>query len=197
MIYIISTLFSVLLGAISAALVKVEYSSSPPGANTYSLVTRHNLYRVAFAMALFLLDWISFGIVYPPSKPFTATWFDVALFTLYLPALVALTSSVMLSFGDGDEYCKPLAAYHCLAGLTDIVWLVWLAQMQREASHSLAPIIICLSMYIAMRFAIPVMLFMAIKKLTPVRAEMLLLLGMLPKGFLFVMIPVTGISLPA
>ncbi|MBK8760093.1 MAG: hypothetical protein IPM03_06595 [Sulfuritalea sp.] len=197
MIYIISTLFSVLLGAVSAALVKVEYSSSPPGATANSLVTRHNLYRVAFAMALFLLDWIAFGIVYPPSKPFTATWFDVALFALYLPALVALTSSVMLSFGDGEEYCIPLAAYHCLAGLTDIVWLVWLAQTQSAASHSLVPIIICLSMYIGMRFAIPVMLFLSIKKLTSVRAEMLLLLGTIPKGFLFVMIPVTGISLPA
>jgi len=142
LIYIISTLFSVLLGAISASIVKVEHSSSPPGAKTYSLVTRHNLFRITCIFVLFLLDWLAFGFVYPPSKPFMPTWIDAALFALYLPALVALTSSVMLSFGDGEEYCKPLIFYHVSAGLAEVAWLVWLVQVQGNQPQAVVSLLI-------------------------------------------------------
>jgi prolipoprotein diacylglyceryltransferase len=195
-IYIVSTLFSVLLGAICTVLVKVEYSSSSPsGAEAHLLITPSNLYRVAFAMVLFIIDWIAFGVAYPPSKPFTATWFDIVLLFLYFPALVALTASIMLSFCNDDKYCKPLALYHVLAGLTDVFWSLWLIQAQRTP-YSTVSIIIFLFMYCTIRFGIPVLLVMSIKKVTSVKTEILLLFGALPKGFLFVMVPVTGMSLP-
>ncbi|MHB2154378.1 hypothetical protein ACX8XN_08265 [Calditrichota bacterium GD2] len=129
MIYIISTIFSVLLGTLTTNLLHIERVTGRPSAlKVYSHFQPNNALRVSLMLTLFIVDWIIFILIFPPSKSLEFAPQDILLLMMYIPALGSLAFAVIMALENDASFCLPLKWYHILSLTAEISWIIWLVR---------------------------------------------------------------------
>jgi hypothetical protein len=136
MSFLITTLYTVFLGTLLRNFVVVQVTAAPTpdrpdrtAVNVAPLLCPDNVPRAIPLLSLFLVDWIAFLIVFPPSSAFSMGYSDMVLLMLYIPALAFLGAGVVMSLKDSEQpnasmFVLPLAGYLIVGALADLVWVV-------------------------------------------------------------------------
>jgi len=130
-IYIISTIYSVLLSTLTTNLIHIERSAdSSPSLRVYSHFQPNNALRVSLMLTLFIVDWVIFILIFSPSRSLVFAPQDILLLMMYIPALGALAFAVIMAVEDEASFCFPLMWYHIFSLFAEVSWIVWLLREQ-------------------------------------------------------------------
>ena len=153
MAFLISTVYSVVLGTLFRNFVLVRIDGSPPGTVVVThLIRKTNWKNTISLLLLFFVDWVVFLVIFPPGQPFTLDFRELLLLVFYLPALATLGTAVVASLEDSRRYCVPLALYHGLGGVAEIIWLIAVGYaVDTITGDTLGPVIAFVAVYVIIR----------------------------------------------
>ena len=125
MAYIISIVYSVLLGSVASNFVHVErvVPGPPMDIKVYSLLHSKNAFRVVLILLLFLVDWVCFMTIFPPSEGFSMKMYDVGLLVIYLPGLGVLSLATIMALSNNNGYYNYVNLYFLFTLIGEIIWV--------------------------------------------------------------------------
>lgn len=168
MIYIISILYSVFLGSIFRNFLSPKFIDSPKGVSIQFLVLKEKTSLVLGISVLYLIDWISFLIVYQPPSRFSFEIQDFILTLFYIPTVTFLTFALILALDTTKEkYCLSLSLYYICSTVAELFWIIMTVQKMNSIGVNDAVTILFISViYIIMKGLWGVFFFLRHKELT-------------------------------
>lgn len=168
MSFLITTLYTVFLGTLFRNFVIVQLDAASNVVTVSPVIGIKNWARTIPLLLLFMVDWVCFLFLFPPSTSLSFSIQDMTLLVLYVPTLAMLGTCVMLSLECSQRYCFPLGIYHCTAALAEAWWVIcYIAKVENIGGKEAALISGLVIFYGLIRLALALFYFAIAKNLFP------------------------------
>lgn len=131
---IITVLYSVILGTLIKNLFHTDYNVTNNGITVNLLITKDTKNIVIGIFILFLIDWITFLLVFNPKGDPALSIREILLFLFFLPSITSLSFAVIFSLNTGcEKFCFALSFYYLLSTIGEVAWIGFTANSKSDA----------------------------------------------------------------
>jgi len=180
---IVNTVYTIFIAFTCNNLLHVRVKvTRPTSIHVQHLINRENAMKTIPLLSLFLVDWIVFIVLFPPTSTTGFTLTDIILFVLYLPSLVCLGFASILSLENTNKFSPYAGWYHIFAIIGELTWIVIRFS---KLDHSVEPqevakVIGVVGIYAAFRVAM-FLLHINIQRFKLIKTEVLVVLALILK----------------